>query len=102
MLRKKMFMLFYHVALTIYILSLLLRFRKGWKIDCVRHMNIFLVVYAVFEVILTGAQITELSFWCCANDPVLNTTRLRIFLQYHIYVLTSIWIIYGSTFIYDE
>ena len=55
MLRNKMFMLLYHVALTCYIFTLIFRFRKGWKIDCVRHMNIFLVVYAVFEVILTGA-----------------------------------------------
>ncbi len=62
----------------------------------------WLSIYAVVELILTATAITEIAFWGCANDPNLAGTRLRLFLQYWVYLFTAAWILYGSTFIYDE
>ena len=62
----------------------------------------WLSVYFLTELVLLVTCIMEISFWGCANDPNLAGTRLRLFFQYWVYLLTAVWIIYGSSFFYDD
>ena len=62
----------------------------------------WLSFYCLIELVLVATCIVEILFWGCANDPNLAGTRLRLFFQYWVYLLTAVWIVYGSSFIYAD
>lgn len=100
-LRKKVVYFLYHLATTAYITMLVWAYWLSWDIECIRDLNVWLCVYLAFEFILFVCSIVELVLWLYARDPPLGETKLRLYLQYWVYISTAIWILYGSTFMFS-
>ena len=91
-----------HFLLTVYISLLIWIFWDSWAIGCIRELNTWLGVYLILEVLHLTERTIATALWKCANDPKLAETRLFVFVRVWLYLIEANWIIYGSTFIYDD
>lgn len=101
-LRKKVAYFLFHLATTAYITMLVWTYWLAWDIECIRDLNVWLCVYLAIEFVHTVCSIVELVLWLYARDPPLGETKLRLILQYWVYIFTAVWILYGSTFMFSE
>lgn len=92
----------FHMLLTLYMGTLVWVFWQSWTVDCIKQLNVWLVVYCLNESLHTLTRVVAMCIWGCANDPELAETRLTIFFKIWVYVFEAIWVIYGSTFIYSD
>ena len=76
---RKIFILLYNLAKMITVILMETIFWDKWSVDCIKTINIWLVVYGVIQAVITISNVIAILFWALANDPNLAETRLKVF-----------------------
>ena len=99
---RRMIAVVVHILLTTYISILLWAFWRSWAIDCIRQLNEWLSIYFFVEVLHLIERTASVCTWLYANEPTIAESRLFIMMRFWLFILEASWIIYGTSFIYDE
>ena len=91
-----------HLFITLYIAVLLWIFWRAWNVECIRNLNIWLYGYGIIETLYSIFTVVIIIIWNKANDPASQETRLNVYVLYWLHLINIGWVIYGSTFIYNE
>lgn len=91
-----------HLLTTVYISMLVWDYWGFWQTECIHDINVWLCVYACIQFVLTVCSIMQVCIWLRAKDPPYEESKLRLYLQYLVYIFAGCWIIYGSTFMFTD
>ena len=93
--------LFVTSCVAAYILFLLIIFWDNWNVDCIRKLNVWLLVYLSLQGGHTVRTIILIGIWKKAKDPPYQQIKMEVFFGVWLFLAEAAWIIYGNTFIYS-
>lgn len=93
-----------NLCISIYITILMYLFwgANEWHIECVKTLNIWLLVYLILEGLHLIRSAIVIVIWLRARDPSLAQIKVELFYGVWIYAVEFGWLIYGNTFIYTD
>ena len=102
--RRKTLIIWFIVngAVSVYIAFLLWMFWGNWDIDCIRKLNVWLLVYQILQGFHAVRTLILIIVWKRAKDPPYQQIKTEVFFGGWVFLAEAGWIIYGNTFIYSE
>ena len=76
-------------------------FWENWNVDCIRKLNVWLLVYLSLQGGHTVRTIILIGIWKKAKDPPYQQIKMEVFFGVWLFLAEAAWIIYGNTFIYS-
>jgi len=72
------------------------------RVDCIEQLTFWLLVYIGVELLHIFERIAAACSWMRANNPANAEGRLFLFVRIWLYLGEVAWVIYGTTFAFNE